>query len=384
MNLPGMPERIGRYAVLGLLGSGGMARVYLGRTVGPGRFERLAAIKMLHRDLSMNEQFVGMLLDEAWIAARIQHPNVVSVHEVDRHASQYYLAMDYVCGEGLDRVHVQLRDRGRRMPFDLTAYIGMEIAEALHAVHDVRDPNGNRLNVVHRDVTPQNMMIGYDGTVRLMDFGVAKASDRIQQTTNPGLLKGKVGYLAPEQMTMRPVDHRADIFSLGIVLWETAVGRRLFHNNLAAAMHMIMTDAVPRPSVLAPEVPPELDSIIMQALKPDPDERIQSARELGQRLRRMLIERRQYPSAADLETFVRALFPHRFEKLDSIVRRAAALDLTNERPDDIIQRLWNDMSNLVDDLDDDEPTHTERRTASSEERWDGEKTVSDPAKNEQK
>ena len=164
MIVQALPEQIGRYAVLGLLGTGGMARVYLGRTVGPGRFERLAAIKMIRGDLSSDEDFVRMLLDEAWIAARIQHPNVISVHEVDQHENQYYLVMEYVYGEGLDRVIAQLRKHERRLPWDLVAYVGMEIADALHAVHDLRDLSGHRLHVVHRDITPQNIMIGYDGT----------------------------------------------------------------------------------------------------------------------------------------------------------------------------------------------------------------------------
>lgn len=277
-----LPERIGRYDILGELGVGGMAVVYLARAEGIGSFERLVAVKRMHEHLCREDSFVQMFLDEARVAARLHHPNVVAVHEVAEDQGRYFLVMEYVRGEPLSFVLNKAWRGPSAEPFppEIGALLFAEIADAIDSAHELRDLEGRSLDVVHRDISTRNLLLGYDGLLRLLDFGVVKTQDQTHKTKT-GSQKGTVAYMAPEQILGKPLDRRVDIFSLGVVLWETTVGKRLFQaENEFATAARVRQAAVPRPSTVRSGYPPMLEKIVLKALARDPAERYQTARAL--------------------------------------------------------------------------------------------------------
>jgi len=275
------PRRVGRYAVYDRIASGGMATVHLGRLVGPVGFSRLVAVKVLHPNLSRDPAFVAMFLDEARIAARIRHPNVVQTLDIDAADRDLFLVMEYVEGESLGRLLAKaVKETGKPPPPRLSASIVHGALQGLHAAHEAKDEHGNRLAVVHRDVSPQNILVGVDGQVRVLDFGIAKAMGRLQ-TTQTGQLKGKLPYMAPEQVRSKPVDARTDVWGASVVLWETLTGARLFNGEEREIIAAIFEDTVPPPSSLFSEVTPELDAIVVRGLSLDPEQRFRSAQEMA-------------------------------------------------------------------------------------------------------
>jgi eukaryotic-like serine/threonine-protein kinase len=317
------PVRIGRYRVLGELGVGGMGALYLARAEGPGGFERLLAIKMLLPHLCRNRSFVDMFLDEARITAMIHHPNVVQTFEVGEHEGQYFIAMDYVSGETLASMLTHTWKVGRPFPVDLGAYVIECAAEGLHAAHELRDRDGRAQGVVHRDVSPQNILVGYDGIVRVVDFGIAKAADRLSHT-GTGVRKGKAAYMSPEQIRTEAIDRRADVFSLGVLLWETTVGKRLFKaHNEVATIDRVMRKAIPSPRRVHSDYPRELERIVERALERDRDHRYQSARELADDLRSFLSVRSSMPGPTTLAGLMDAIFPERKRARTALVKQAA-------------------------------------------------------------
>jgi serine/threonine-protein kinase len=337
---PPLPGRIGRYRIACELGQGGMAVLYLGTSMGPGGFERFFAIKMIHEHLCREQPFVSMFLGEARIAARLQHPNVIPVYEVDVDRGRYYLAMDYVSGETLAQTITEAWWEQKRdgFPYPMAAAIVSESCEGLHAAHEVRDPEGQLVGVVHRDVAPRNIMVGYDGIVRLMDFGVAKIPDQLN-ATRPGLIKGTLPYMAPEYLLGESLDRRADVFSMGVVVWELTIGKRLFKaQNEVETGARILGMTVPRPTLLRADYPPELEAIVMKALDRDRNKRFDSAREMGDALRDFNHARRASVSTRDIERFMKELFRERHPRRMEMERRAAnndpdaALSLDPEGP----------------------------------------------------
>jgi serine/threonine-protein kinase len=275
---------IGRYVLYDEIAAGGMATVNLGRLVGPAGFSRTVAVKRLHPHLAKDPDFVAMFLDEARVAARIRHPNVVPTLDVVAMGNEVLLVMEYVCGESLSKLLRGLRERGERVPVPIACAIVGGVLAGLHAAHEATSNDGAPLLVVHRDVSPQNILVGVDGVARLVDFGVAKAAWR-QQTTQHGQLKGKLAYMAPEQVKQRPVDRRSDVFATAIVLWEVLSGARLFDTDEpAATVARILGEPILRPSELAPDVPVALDAVVMHGLERDPDRRFPTALEMGKAL----------------------------------------------------------------------------------------------------
>lgn len=261
---------IGRYIISEAIAAGGMATVHLGRLVGPVGFSQTVAIKRLHRHLAHNHEFTTMFLDEARVAARIHHPNVVSTLDVVVDDGELAIVMDYVRGESLSR----LGPVGR---LDLVSSIICDVLRGLHAAHTAVDERGDPLSVIHRDVSPHNILVGVDGTARVADFGVAKAVVRLQ-VTREGQLKGKLSYMAPEQLGGRSIDHRADIYSTAVVLWELVAGRRLFEgSDDRAVLHTVLHGEIPALRELRNDIPPDLDAIIMKGLARDPSGRFESA-----------------------------------------------------------------------------------------------------------
>ncbi len=281
-------RRLGRYVLCYELAAGGMATVYLARAEGIGGFDRLVALKIIHPHLAKQKEFVEMFLDEARLAARVVHPNVCSVFDYGAEDGTYFLAMDYLVGENAGRV---LRVAARRaditgrpaLPLILARIIA-DACEGLHAAHEARADDGSPLGLVHRDVTLHNLFVGYDGSVRVVDFGVAKAAGGSHRTT-AGTLKGKFPYMSPEQVRQEPLDRRSDVWSLGVCLFELLARRRLFRTDGEfQTLKAVLEQEIPVPSSLRPNVPAALDAVVLKALSRDPEQRYASARELGRAL----------------------------------------------------------------------------------------------------
>jgi serine/threonine-protein kinase len=272
---------IGRYVLFDEIAVGGMATVHLGRLVGPVGFARTVAIKRLHAQFAKDPDFGAMFLDEAHLAARIRHPNVVPTLDVVRTDDELFIVMEYVQGETLSRLIKQALTRGELVPQPIVASVMSGVLHGLHAAHEAKDELGAPLHIVHRDVSPQNVLVGVDGASRLLDFGVAKAAQRMQ-TTRDGQVKGKVAYMAPEQLVSDTLDRRCDLFAAGVVLWEALAGKRLFegHSDARVITKIINAEVVP-PSSVEPSVSAAFDAICMRALSKRPDDRYATAREMA-------------------------------------------------------------------------------------------------------
>jgi serine/threonine protein kinase len=275
-------QRIGRYEVLDHLASGGMGQVYLARATGLGGFERRVVVKTLEPGTDDDDAFVTMFLDEARLLGQLHHQYIAPIYEVGcDEDGRYYLVMDYIHGETAEQVWRRRCDRGGLLPLPFTLTTVSAVATALDYAHALRSIDGTPLEIVHRDVSLSNVMIGYDGSVKLIDFGIAKAANRGTKTA-VGMLKGKLAYLAPEQVVHKHVDRRADIFALGIVLYELTTMTRAFRaESDLLTLERITTGTVIPPSQIVPSYPIELENIVMRALKVDPDERYPTAGAMG-------------------------------------------------------------------------------------------------------
>jgi serine/threonine-protein kinase len=276
------PIPFGKYQLVERLGRGGMAEVWKARMVGPAGFQRTLVVKRILPELAEDPQFVAMFVSEARLSARLNHVNIVHVFELGEAEGEYYLAMEYVHGHTLTAVMRNLALRGLPPP-GFGAMVVRDLCRALAYAHALTDDNGEPLRLVHRDVSPANVMIGFDGGVKLFDFGIAKALAEVNEVkTQTGTLKGKLGYMAPELLDGRDFDHRSDLFSVGVLLHETLTGRRLFKGaHDLQTLQLIRQARVAPPSTVNPEVPPELDAICLRALARDPDERYQTGDELA-------------------------------------------------------------------------------------------------------
>jgi len=275
---------VGRYVVFDEIAAGGMASVHLGRLMGAVGFSRTVAIKRLHPHLARDEEFAMMFLDEARLAARIRHPNVVAVLDVVHDEGELLLVMDYVQGESLSRLARSVRPGS--IPTRIAVTVMTGVLHGLHAAHEATTEQGEALHIVHRDVSPQNVIVGTDGVARVFDFGVAKAAHRVQ-TTQDGSVKGKIAYMAPEQLLSEEVDRRADIYAAAVVLWEALTGERLFEGeNQGRVIRKILDEAVPVPSTVVPGLPKALDEAVMRGLERDVTKRWQTARDFAAALER--------------------------------------------------------------------------------------------------
>ncbi|MEZ4221923.1 MAG: serine/threonine-protein kinase [Polyangiaceae bacterium] len=281
---PRAPRAVGRYLLFDEIASGGMATVHLGRLVGPAGFSRTVAIKRLHPQYAKDPDFVAMFLDEARLAARIRHPNVVSTLDIVQEDDELFLVMDYVQGEALSRLIRSVAIRKEQVPPEIAIAICSQLLLGLHAAHEAKDEHGQPLGIVHRDVSPQNVLVGVDGASHVVDFGVAKAAARVH-TTQDGAIKGKIAYMAPEQVRQLGVDRRTDVFSASVVTWETLTGKRLFAtDDVAATITRVLAERVIPPSTLVPGLPAAVDTVILRGLSRNPDDRYTTAREMAREL----------------------------------------------------------------------------------------------------
>lgn len=274
-------QSVGRYVLYDAIASGGMASVHMGRLIGPVGFSRVVAIKRLHPAYAQDPGFVAMLLDEAQLASRVRHPNVVPILDVVATNDELLLVMEYVQGETLARLLRAAKRLGESMEPDVASSIVIDILRGLHAAHEARGTAGEPLGIVHRDVSPQNILVATDGSARLLDFGVAKAISR-SQSTDDGQLKGKLGYIAPEQISGGEVDRRVDIFATSIVAWECIAGRRLFvADDMVATLARIMDAEVPPLRGAGFDIPEALEAAIARGLTVDPALRFQNAEDMA-------------------------------------------------------------------------------------------------------
>jgi serine/threonine-protein kinase len=300
--------RIGRYEVLSHLATGGMAQIYLARQTGLGSFERHVVLKTILRERATDQRFVTMFLDEAKLAATLNHQNVAQVYEVDQADGAYFMAMEYVHGENTRAILETTIRRGWTIPLELAVMIISGAAAGLHHAHERRGKNGQPLNIVHRDVSPANIMVGYDGSVKVLDFGIAKAEERATKTIG-GTIKGKYGYMSPEQCKGKPIDRRSDIFALGIVLYELTTLRRAFKgNDDFETMKRIVAGDLVLPTTLVPGFPRELEAIILTALASDPGARFQTAQELIEALDAFTVRAKLTGSNTAMGRFMLQLF----------------------------------------------------------------------------
>jgi serine/threonine protein kinase len=273
-------DKVGDFEIVAKLKSGGMATLFLGRRTGAAGFAKHVAIKVVHEHLAEDETFVKMFVDEALLSARIQHPNVVHIEELRELDGRHYLVMEYIPGVSLWQLLSTLAKKKRRVNEDVAAYIAVKVADGLHSAHETRGPRGELLNVVHRDISPQNVLLSYQGNVKLIDFGVAKARGRIQEETSGGSIKGKFRYMSPEQAWGRPVDRRSDVYSLGTVLWESLTAQRRFAEREDALVIDLVRDPQPvAPSEVAEGISPELDAVVLKAQALRPEDRYATAQE---------------------------------------------------------------------------------------------------------
>ncbi|MEP7122821.1 MAG: protein kinase [Byssovorax sp.] len=277
-----MALRGGRYETLREIAAGGMATVHLGRILGVGGFERVVAIKVMHPHLATDPQFVGMFLDEARLAARVRHPNVVGTIDIQQDELGLFLVMEYIEGPSLAALIRAAQKRGSPVPLGAQLRIFLDALAGLHAAHELTDGHGELLNLVHRDVSPQNILVGADGIARITDFGVARARSRIS-TTKGHEVKGKMSYLAPEQVLSEPIDRRADVYSAGVMLWGLLTGRRMIRgDNDGAIVAQILAPQRPSPRAVNAAVPPALDAVCLAAIAVDPAARPATAAAFGE------------------------------------------------------------------------------------------------------
>jgi len=295
-----------RYTITERVDQGGMAEVFRGVAESLQGFKKNVAIKRILPDLIKNKKFVKMFLDEARLSLYLQHANIVQVFDIGQTENSYFLVMEFVDGANLKALLQRLKQRGRRMEIAHAIYILLECCKGLNYAHHLENPeNGEPLHLVHRDISPPNILVSKMGEVKLVDFGLAKANSQLE-STDPGVVKGKFSYLSPEAASGLEVDHRADVFAVGILLWEMFTGRRLFYGESDyQTVELVRQARIPSLAALNPDIEPELEGIVRKALARNPDERYQTAADLGDALAQYLFSRRMKVTARDIAALVR-------------------------------------------------------------------------------
>lgn len=299
--------KIGRYDILGRLATGGMAEIFLAREPGPKGAARHIVVKRILAHIAHDERMVEMFESEASLCMNLAHPNICPIYEYGEQAGSLFLAMEWVRGVSLR----ELMDRAGRLPLELAVKVCADIAGALHHAHTCTDARGNPLAIVHRDVNPENVMIGFDGVPKLLDFGVAKASVDRKHKTEAGNLKGKFAYISPEQYQGQPIDGRSDVFSLGVTLYEAITGEPLYDRDseYETVAAIVLDPDIPSLRAKNPDVPPELDVIVQMALAKDRDERYRSADELQSALTTFAAREGWHIRNADVAVTLKRLVP---------------------------------------------------------------------------
>ncbi|MFZ9886182.1 MAG: protein kinase domain-containing protein [Myxococcota bacterium] len=320
----------GRYLLLDKVAAGGMAEVWRAKITGESGFQRIIAVKKILPHVAEDAEFIAMFTDEANITVQLQHPNIGQVYEFSKLDDIYYIAMEYISGKDVKTAWSYMRQRKTVIPPHLSCYIVQKMAEGLSYAHNKRDNFGNPLGIVHRDVSPQNCLISWDGEVKVIDFGIAKADDK-QSRTRAGTLKGKFAYMAPEQIRGLKLDGRADTFALGVVLYELLTGERGFQaESEFSLLEKVRNVEIKPPSMVNANIPPDLERIVFKALAKERDDRYLDAGDLAEDLQRYLLSQGKPPRANDLGEFLRQSFTVEYDK--ERLRLEAYKDIEVEPP----------------------------------------------------
>lgn len=319
MSITSNTNQLGRYILCDQIAAGGMATVHFGRMHGAVGFSRIVAIKRLHSNFASDPHFVQMFMDEARLAARLRHPNVVSTLDVVANDSEVFLVMEYVLGESLERVMFR---NDKPVPIAIASAIMCGVLEGLHSAHDARSDLGEPLGIVHRDVSPHNVLVGQDGVARVFDFGIAKAANNTQETRD-GVVKGKVSYMAPEQIR-GDVDRRADVYAAGVILWELLVGRRRHNGERSDMLFLKLAknelEPPPPASSIRAEIPSALDEVIIKATAALPEDRFESARDMA-----LALEKAAQPAQPrEVSEWLRQVAGEHLDRLAAIMQRIEA------------------------------------------------------------
>jgi serine/threonine protein kinase len=325
------PIKFGNYLLLERIAVGGMAEVFVAKAFGVEGFERLLAIKKILPTMGEDAEFIHMFVDEARIAVQLSHANIVQVLELGKHDENLYIAMEYISGRDLRQIIERFRKRQQALPIPQACLIVAEVCEALDYAHRKCDAQGRPLGIVHRDVSPQNVLVSFEGEVKLIDFGIAKAETRLQKTQS-GILKGKFSYMSPEQVKGQPIDGRSDVFACGVLLWELVCGEKLFTGESDfAILDKVRRGVVPEPRSRNPVCPEGLEKVMLKALATDPAQRYQSASELHDELMRFTVVGDARFGSRQLAAWLREQFNADFEKEQKRLRAWLAAGLPPPR-----------------------------------------------------
>jgi len=323
------PSVFGKYLLLERVNVGGMAEVFIAKAFGVEGFERILAIKKILPTMAEDQEFITMFIDEARISVQLNHANVVHIHELGKYDETYFIAMEYVAGRDVRTILERYRRRSELMPTHQAVFIASKMCEGLDYAHRKKDARGQDLGIIHRDVSPQNILVSYEGEVKIIDFGIAKAANRMQKT-QAGILKGKFGYMSPEQVRGMPIDRRSDIFAVGVILYEMLTGEKLFVGESDfSTLEKVRNADVPLPRQLNPDIPPGLEKVLLKALAREPEDRYQWASDLQEDLMRFLLSGEAMYSGKQLSNFMKDAFA------EDLLREAEKMErfATVERPE---------------------------------------------------
>ncbi len=329
------PIRFGKYTLIDRIAVGGMAEIFLARQAGLEGFEKTIVIKRIRPHLSKQSNFVKMFLNEAKLAAQLNHPNIVQIYDLGKIGESYFIAMEYIFGRDMRRIIPKADALGIPFPMVYALKIASSVCEGLYYAHARTDLYGNALNIVHRDVTPENIFVSFDGTVKVLDFGIAKAANQIEQT-RAGEIKGKLSYMSPEQCMGKALDNRSDLFSLGAVLYEWLTGFKLFTGDSEVAILKSITEGkIYAPSYFKADIPEGVEAILMKALEKDRDKRYQTAWEMQYDLDQFLSQYEFTPSNIHLSNFLKQLFSDELEEEKDRLQTFRQNNAVG--PDDVVQ-----------------------------------------------
>jgi len=322
--------RFGKYTLINRIAVGGMAEIFLARQEGVEGFEKTICIKRIRPHLSSQVSFVRMFLNEAKLAAQLNHPNIVQIFDLGRIGESYFIAMEFISGRDMSRCIPKAEKVGIHFPLVYALKVVTSVCEGLYFAHNRTDAYGKPLNIVHRDITPENVMVSFNGTVKVLDFGIAKATSQLEQT-RAGEIKGKLSYMSPEQCMGKPLDHRSDIFSLGVVAYEWVTGYKLFTGeNEMAILKSIIDGKIYPPSYFKEDVPEPVERILMKALEKDREKRYQSAWDLQYDIDQFLGTQEFQPSNIHLSNFMKQLFSDEAEQEQLLLQRVAQAEHSEE------------------------------------------------------